>query len=102
MSRSVRRVLPVALGFVTAATLFAALTLSGHSAVDFVCSIGTDLDQPAYDRCIAELPARQAQREQDIRLGTAMRPVVALAGGMIVALAALVMVRPRTPVDGPP
>ncbi len=61
--------------------------LVGYGVVELVCNIGTNLDQPDYERCIAELPALQAQHDQDIRVGTAMRPAVALAGGVIVALA---------------
>ena len=96
MSGRVRRVLPVALGIVAAVTILAVLTMSDDGAVDLVCNIGTNLDQPAYERCIAELPARQAKHNEDVRVGIATRPVVALAGGLIVALAAHLTVRTRT------
>ena len=97
MSRRVRRALPVGLGIFAAVAILAVLALAGYGAVDLVCNIGTNLDQPAYERCIAELPALQAQHAEDMRVGTAMRPVVALAGGVIVALAAHLMVRSLTP-----
>lgn len=97
MSRRVRRWLPVGLGILAAVAILAVLTSAGDGAVDLVCNIGTNLDQPAYERCIAELPALQAQHAEDMRVRIAMRPVVSLAGGVIVALAAHLTVRSRTP-----
>jgi hypothetical protein len=100
MSRPLR-LLPVALGILAAVTLLAVLSMSDDSAVDVVCNIGSDQDQPAYERCIVELPALQAHRDEEVRAGAVTRPVVALAGGIIVALAAHLIVRPRTPKHSP-
>jgi hypothetical protein len=88
--------LPVVLGIVAAVTLLAVLSMSDDGGVHLVCNIGTDLDQPAHERCIAELPALQAKHDVNARVGAATRPVVALAGGLIVALAAHLIVRSRT------
>jgi threonine/homoserine/homoserine lactone efflux protein len=101
MSRRVRRALAVGLGIFAALAILAVLALAGDSAVDVVCVIGTNLDQPAYERCISELPALQAQHAEEMRVRTAMRPVVALAGGVAVALAAYLMVRSQTPKHPP-
>lgn len=97
LSSRVRRLLPVALGIVAPVAILAALTVSDEGAVDIVCNIGSSLDQPAYQLCLAELPARQAQHDEAVRAGTSMMPVVALAGGVIVAMAAHLVVRARTP-----
>jgi hypothetical protein len=99
MSRRVRRLLPVALGIVAAVTILAVLTMSDGGAVGLVCNIGTDLDQPAYERCIAELPAHQAKHDKDVRVGTAMRPAIVLAGGLIFALAAHRTLGRRAPTE---
>jgi hypothetical protein len=105
MSRRLRRLFPVALGIVAAVTMLAVLTASDDGAAELVCNIGTDLDRPAYERCIAELPARRAKHNEDVRVRTALRPAVSLAGGMIVALTAHLIVRSRRrhpPVDDDP
>lgn len=101
LSRRVRRLLPIALGIAAAVSLLAVLMVSDSGAVALVCNPGTNLDQPAYERCFAELPARQAKHDEDIRMGYAMRPVVALAGGMVVALASHLIVRSRAPKQRP-
>ena len=106
LSRRFRRLLPVALGIAAGLTMLAILTVPDSGAVSLVCNPGTDLDQPAYERCIAELPARQAKHNEDVRVGSAMRPVVALAGGISVALAPHLIGRSRAtkrrPVDDDP
>ena len=86
MSQPGRRMLPVALGVVAVVVVFAALTMAGASAVDVVCNVGSDVDQPAYERCIAELPATQAKHDEGVRFGSVARPVVALTGGLLVVL----------------
>jgi hypothetical protein len=72
----VRRLLAVAIGIAAALTMFAILTIPSDEPVDVVCNIGSDLDQPAYERCIADLRARASPNAETIVLLTGnLKPV---------------------------
>jgi hypothetical protein len=68
LSRRIRRLLPVAIGIAVALTTFAVLTIPGDGPVDVVCNIGSD--QRAYERCIADLPARGSPNAETVVLLT--------------------------------
>ncbi len=94
--RYVPRVLPLVLGLVVAATLFAATPPSPRASVVLVCDIGTSQEQDAYQRCLTELPARQADLVASQRAGDATTQwVLSLAGGALAAAACLGLLRAR-------
>jgi hypothetical protein len=87
-----RLVLSLALGLAAATILLA--VLSAPSPILMVCNVGTVQDQSVYERCLAELPARQAELDESIGAANPMTgPIVALAGGSIIAIAASLVLR---------
>lgn len=75
--------LPLALGPAAALVLLAVISPS-PDFITVACNIGPA--DGAYERCLAELPARQAEADESARVRAELTgPIVAAAGGLLAA-----------------